>query len=347
MGYGVTTSFKAGGQLHTVKTAVRQISVAPGTVLKGMWNERVYRIERLLGRGANGVVYLVTMLAMEENRERSSGSFALKMGVDAVDFQSEINALRSLEHQRRTQDGRVGRHGARPFLVDIDDADVSGQRIPFYVMRYVPGVSLKAYIYKNGADWYGLVGGKLLARLNKVHQHGWVFGDLKAENVLVNDDGTVELVDYGGLTAMGNSVKQFTELYDRGYWHAGSRSADCGYDLFSFAVLTIQILGEKELRERLKASLPQTRDVKDLQELVRNHPRLRPFESWLTRALKGAFASSEEAYRQWQELSHRLYRTSKKPHRPTPLWLKWFFGVSVFLLVISIALAAWGFDLRR
>ena len=52
------------------------------------------------------------------------------------------------------------------------------------------------------------------------------------ENVIVADYGHVELVDYGGVTAVGKSIRQFTEIYDRGYWNAGSRAADASMIYF-------------------------------------------------------------------------------------------------------------------
>ncbi|MEQ7054633.1 serine/threonine protein kinase [Paenibacillaceae sp. P-4] len=341
-GYGVTTSFKERRQLNRASQKSQKgdshHQLRAGMVLHGVWNHRAYRIERLLGSGANGVVYLVTLLsAPNDGRGGAIGPFALKISANAVDLQSEVNALGSLEKQRRTSSRISAHQDNRPFLVDVDDADMNGERISFYVMRYVPGESIKAYIRKKGPRWYGIVGSKLLAKLHNVHRHGWVFGDLKAENVIVGNGGEVELVDYGGLTSRGKSVKQFTEMYDRGYWHAGSRTADDGYDLFSFAILTIQVLGGKEFRERMKRALPQTREVKEVLELVHTHPVLRHYESWLVHALKGTFANSEEACRMWDELSRRLHRSGMRPYRPTPLWMKWFFAVSVILFAISIA----------
>ncbi|WP_374015889.1 serine/threonine protein kinase [Paenibacillus thiaminolyticus] len=339
----MTTSCNMENEQHHAQAAA--LRVEAGTVLQGVWNGRVYRIERRLGRGANGVVYLVTHLpSAAQTRGGRTAAYALKMGMNSVDFQSEINALRTWDKGRQAEAGRTGRHHARPFLVDNDDCDLHGKRIPFYVMRYVPGVSLRKFIYKHGPDWYGVVGGRLLEKLRQLHRQGLVFGDLKAENVLVNDNGEVELIDYGGLTSTGKSVKQFTELYDRGYWHAGSRTADFRYDLFSFAVMTVQMMAERELRERIKATLPQTRDIKDLIDIARNHPRMRPYEPWLAPALRGEFASPEEASRMWHEQTRKLHRSGKPLNRPTPLWLKWFFAVSVLLLAVSIAFWAWGFD---
>ena len=78
---------------------------------------------------------------------------------------------------------------------------------------------------------------------------------------LVADYGRPELVDYGGATAFGKGVRQFTEIYDRGYWNAGSRTADAGYDLFSFAVLCIQLHEGRRLAQLSAGLLPQIADA--------------------------------------------------------------------------------------
>ena len=225
----MTTSFK--------------FELRPGSVVTGKWRQGRYRVERLLGEGANGKVYLV-----QNEREW----LAMKIGVDAVDLQSEINVLKSMAKQQAQSAGR------ERFLYDVDDLlGPDGKEYPFYTMRYIRGTTLTGYLQEHGLEWFPLVGLNLLGKLSKLHAAGWVFGDLKMENVLVADYGHVELVDFGGATSIGKSIRQFTEIYDRGYWNSGSRSADPRYDLFSFGVLCIQIHEPKRLHQLTKELIPQ------------------------------------------------------------------------------------------
>ena len=62
-------------------------NLTTGTMVKGKWNQSLYRIERSLGEGENGKVYLV---------KRGSAFFAMKLGFDPVDHQSEVNVLKQL-----------------------------------------------------------------------------------------------------------------------------------------------------------------------------------------------------------------------------------------------------------
>ena len=325
----MTTSFNQ-GQVH--------IELGAGTIIHGVWNKSKYRVERLLGRGANGVVYYVVRMNSRTAPAKGTAlqGFALKIGAEAVDFQSEINALTSLESARHHTKLKGERQSARPFLVEVDDVEIGGKRHPFYVMRYVEGVTLSTYLRRHGNQWFGLIGSKLLYRLAELHAAGWIFSDLKAENVLVSPDGEVELVDYGGLTRDGGSIRQFTELYDRGYWNGGLRSADIGYDLFSFAVLAVHLYQKDALKRSVQGSLPQTRQREDLMEIIRDCPALRPYQQWLQHAIYGRFHSTEEAWKEWKQISGSVYRRTGLPNHPTPRWLKLSFTGSVMLIVVIL-----------
>ncbi|WP_424768638.1 protein kinase domain-containing protein [Paenibacillus sp. sgz302251] len=298
----MTTSFK--------------IDLRRGMVVTGKWKYGRYKVERLLGAGANGKVYLV---------QRDRSWFALKVGADAIDLQSEINVLQSL--------AQLKQKGQQPFLYDVDDLyGPDGREYPFYTMRYVLGKTLAEYLKQQGAEWFPLVGLNLLGKLAKLHQAGWVFGDLKVENVLVADYGHVELVDYGGVTANGKSIRQFTEIYDRGYWNSGSRSADASYDLFSFGVLCIQLHEARKLHQLAKELFPQNRSADELMQLVDASPALKPVAGWLRKAFEGQFADAGDAAAAWRLLMHR-----RDTHRPSsnPGWLKGLVAGSAILLATS------------
>ncbi|WP_425355027.1 serine/threonine protein kinase [Paenibacillus shirakamiensis] len=306
-------------------TTLYKPSFPEGTLVIGRWNGRQYVIQKKLGQGANGVVYLVQQVS-------SRRQYALKMGFDTFDLQSEINVLKALQRQRHKHDA-----GERDlsYLVEVDDYTQQDREIPFYVMRYVKGEPLSAFLNRRGVQWLDLAGLNLLDQLVRLHKAGWVFGDLKPDNILVSSYGEVELIDYGGVSPIGRSVKQFTEWYDRGFWNAGTRVAEPSYDWFSFSVVCIHMLAESELK-KAALQLPQMRSLADLNQIVDQAPRLRPYAKWLKRALNIGFSDTEEACRTWRLL---LSRSSvRRPVRSTPGWLKGAFALSVFLLVCAIYL---------
>ncbi|WP_342553613.1 protein kinase [Paenibacillus sp. FSL R7-0652] len=305
-------------------TTLSDASFPPGTVITGKWNRSRYTIRKLLGRGANGVVFLV-------QRGENGKQYALKMGFDPIDLQSEINVLKSFQLQRNHE--ALRQSGIPSYLKDVDDYAVRGRDIPFYVMRYVQGEALHHFIRRQGTDWTLLVGLRLLQKLAQLHQAGWVFGDLKPQNVLVSDYGHVELIDYGGVTSIGRSVKQFTEWYDRGYWNAGSRTADASYDVFAFALLLIHILEGDALKSLAADGLPQLRNVSQLVRLAERSERMEPFRHWITRALQSQFKDADAAAKAWKELMARPVPMRRRSRRRTPRWLKNAFALSVILLI--------------
>lgn len=291
-----------------------------GTVLQGKWNGNCYELQKLLGQGSNGQVYL----AVQNGRQQC----AIKLGCEAADLQAEVNRLISL-------DAALSNRPA--FLLDVDDARIEGREAPFYMMRYVAGQSVYLFLQRYGEQWLSVIGCQLLDRLSELHRAGWIFGDIKSENVLVAQYGRVELVDYGGMSEIGRSVRQFTEIYDRGYWSAGGRSADPGYDLFSVAVLWLHVLDSRRLRKLTNTLLPQNRHPDELLKLVYSHPLLQNVAEWMEKALTGRFSDTEEACRLWRQQFGRG-RGVKRYGGKVPAWMTGMLTTSVALSLLLIYL---------
>jgi serine/threonine protein kinase len=266
---------------------------AAGSLLTGKWKGRSYRVLGKLGEGANGVVYLV---ACDGRR------YALKIGLDAADVQSEVNALTAIT---------AGQGPLAGFLIDTDDFVSRGETYSFYVMKYVEGQQSAAFLNQKGPEWLSVIGLKLLAQLTHLHAQGWVFGDLKTENVLVSAYGDAHLVDFGGLSPIGRSVKQFTEIYDRSYWNAGTRTADPGYDLFAFGVLCVRLLAPDSECFRLGV-LPQNRSPELLVRCAEAAPVCRPYLICLRRLLTGGYSSSRQAHDDWKAAIYSRYTRPSK-----------------------------------
>src|SRR5699024_9473064 len=104
----------------------------------------------------------------------------------------EVNVLKALQ---KVQGSRLG-----PYLLDVDDWKApSGNTYAFYVMEYLQGESMASFIQRNGKEWIGVLMLQLLKDLEQLHESGWVFGDLKAENLLVQ----IPLQEYVGLMLEG------------------------------------------------------------------------------------------------------------------------------------------------
>lgn len=287
----------------------------PGLEIQGKWNGHSYVVERLLGAGSNGIVALV---------RRGTARFALKAGHETVDHQSEINSLLAIS---------LTDTSFKNFLVDADDMTIKGKNISFYVMRYIEGMTISDFLHKRGQDWIYVIGSNLLRKLTEVHKSGYVFGDLKIENMIVSKYGDVDLIDFGGVTPKGRSIKQLTEVYDRGFWNMGERVAEESYDLFSFAILLLKSLDQRKRFTVFSQMLPQNRELDQLTAMIRENQVAAQLAPFLHKALNGEFKTSQEAYQYWKKLV-----SGKKMAQPTLKmpWLKICFAASIFIFGATI-----------
>ena len=287
-----------------------------GSQIIGKWDRQRYTITRLLGKGAVGAVYLV---------KRDDGHLiALKISDQIASISSEINVLKKLTKVQGTSPG--------PSLFDVDDwISPTGENYPFYTMEYVKGERLDQFIQRRGMDWISLLFAQLLSELAKLHQAGFVLGDLKLENLIVTSDPIrLRFIDVGGVTLFGRSVKEYTEFYDRGYWQCGDRKAEPKYDLFSLAMVAIHCTYPKQFN---KTDQPK----QQLLAKLRQAKSLNRYQLFLERALLGRYKGCLEMKRDLEK--HYLSRMSKNQkvilpsdHDQQTSWLE----ISIFSIISLI-----------
>ncbi|MBW8351511.1 protein kinase family protein [Bacillus sp. IITD106] len=248
-----------------------QCNYSTATVIIGKWHRHHYEIVKKLGSGANGVVYLA------KNR---NGYSAVKMSVDSVTITTEVNVLKALE---KVQGSALG-----PSLYDVDDWENGKRRIHFYAMEYIQGQELLSFIKEKGLSWSGVMIVQLLDVLEGLHEKGWIFGDLKPENLIVEGPTPrIRCIDVGGTTMKGRAIKEFTEFFDRGYWGMGSRKAEPSYDLFSTAMMMINLYYPKRFVKKGDS-------IKQLAAMIQGNKELIKFETVLMKALLGKYDSAKE-----------------------------------------------------
>ncbi|MFJ5763373.1 protein kinase family protein [Neobacillus sp. NPDC093182] len=251
---------------HSLKSRCK---VAPGTVITGKWHSNKYTVLKELGYGANGIVYLAKF---------KNSQVALKMSDNGMSITSEVNVLRSFA---KVQGSALG-----PSLLDVDDWNSNTGQISFYTMEYIQGPDLLTFIQNKGKSWTTVLFLQLLNDLNKLHENGWVFGDLKPENLIVTGPTPkIRCIDVGGTTIQGRAIKEFTEFYDRGYWGLGTRKADPAYDLFAVAMIMVNTVYPKRFN-KTTGGLPQ------LREAIRRQKDLHPFEKVIVKALQGHYTNA-------------------------------------------------------
>jgi serine/threonine protein kinase, bacterial len=277
-----------------------QINLASGTVITGKWNKNQYKIKSLLGNGANGTVYLAS---------GKDGDVALKMSKDSTNITNEVNVLKKIT---QVQDSFLG-----PSFIDVDDYlnPYTRETYYFYVMEYVNGISLPKFIDRNGLEWSSIFIIQLLTLLDKLHSKGYIFGDLKTDNLLVTKEpNKIQWIDFGGVTQIGRAVKEFTEFFDRGYWGLGTRKAEVSYDLFSVTMIFINLHCKKQF-------LKNGQGIKQIEQMIHQTPSLSPYKEFLMKGLKGEYISAngmKQALLMYEQKINITKKRKQKKIQPTP-----------------------------
>ena len=166
----------------------------------GLTNQRIghYKIERLLGIGGMGEVYL----AFDERLERKVALKILPAALTANDervkrFRLEAKAISSLNH---------------PGIVTIFDVD-NFEGINYIATEFVEGKTLRE-----------LMGGKFKIRnvvlnsiqicdaLSAAHSAGIIHRDIKPENIMIRSDGYAKILDFGLAKLVHTSQKAGLDL---------------------------------------------------------------------------------------------------------------------------------------
>ena len=148
-----------------------------------------YRIERLLGSGSMGHVYL----AHDSDLDRP---VAIKTLRD-VELDEET---RSVFLSRFQNEARAAARLQHPNIVQIFDVGDDPNHGPYLVFEYVPGPTLKQQLRKNGPlpkEQLLGVTQQIADALATAHMAGVIHRDLKPENLLITDNGQLKLADFG------------------------------------------------------------------------------------------------------------------------------------------------------
>src|SRR5205823_5326360 len=150
-------------------------------------------------------------------------------------FERETSILKQLQHPNIVRLYATGRH----------------KGTPFFAMEFVEGEPLEDWFRRRGRlPWEEVIqlGQQLCAALQYAHEQGIVHRDLKPSNIMIQEEGTLKLTDFGiakdlddsGLTATFCTVG--TASYMSPEQCRGARTLGPKSDLYSLGVMLYQLL---------------------------------------------------------------------------------------------------------
>ncbi len=193
-----------------------------------------YKINRKLGQGGMGVVYLAEDTRLKRN-------VAIKFLPDhiAADpeqrkrFETEAQAAASLNHPNITT------------IHAIEDYDEH----MFIAMEYIDGIELKDKIRVGSIPLKEAAGiaVQIAEGLNAAHKKGIIHRDIKSQNIMLTADGIVKIMDFGLAKIPGSThiTKSGSTMGTAAYMspeQAQGQDADERSDIFSYGIVFYEML---------------------------------------------------------------------------------------------------------
>ena len=194
-----------------------------------------YEIHELLGVGGMAYVYKAydniekRWVAIKILKEELAGNSDFLRR-----FRNESKAIAVLSH---------------PNIVKVYDVSF-GDRIQYIVMEYIDGITLKQYIEQQGEiKWrealYFTV--QILHALQHAHEKGIIHRDIKPQNIMLLEDGTIKVTDFGIARFSQAETQTMTDKAIGSVHYIAPEQARGGYindkaDIYSVGVMLYEML---------------------------------------------------------------------------------------------------------
>ncbi|HLM60695.1 MAG TPA: protein kinase, partial [Pyrinomonadaceae bacterium] len=225
-----------------------------------------YKLQKLLGRGGMGAVYLA-----EDTRLGRLSAVKVLPSALAQDKQSL---------SRFRQEARTASKLSHPNIAHIYEFGETNGRL-FLAMEYVEGRTLRQLIKENSIPFSDALSitKQIALALISTHEHGIIHRDIKPENIIVKNDGLVKVLDFG-LAKLNESKApaEGDEIPSQMFTHSGMILGTVGYmspeqirgkeldastDLWSLGAVLFEMLTGKRPFQGETASDVQAAILKD------------------------------------------------------------------------------------
>ncbi len=223
-----------------------------------------YRVERQLGQGGFGAVYLA--LDEELNRRVAIKVPKRLSASQLAEYREEAQKLAKLEH---------------PGVVPIHDIGHTDAFPVFLVTKYIEGGTLSEWAQRAGPDFLTVsrVIAEVAEALHATHLKGIFHRDIKPANILVDANGKPYLADFGLALTEGHGLDAAPEILGTPAYMSPEQAAGEGHrvdgqtDIFSLGIVLYELLaGVRPFRASEKLS-PRERTSQLLEFVKTFDPR--------------------------------------------------------------------------
>jgi eukaryotic-like serine/threonine-protein kinase len=285
-----------------------------------------YKLLEVIGDGGMAIVYRAKDLILDRDVAVKVLRSEFNKDEDFIRrFKREAESATSLDH---------------PNIVSIYDVG-EDEEIYFIVMEYVQGKTLKQYIKEHGkisVEESLHIMKQIVSGMAVAHDHGIIHRDIKPHNILITENGTAKLTDFGiALAITSATITHTNSILGSVHYFSPEQArggiANAKSDIYSFgAVLYEMVTGRvpfvgdspvsvalKHLQEnvieprRLNPEIPQSVENIILKSLAKNPLRRYDNAQELLRDMNTALDPDRMYEQKWNEDSDEDEKTKYMP----------------------------------
>ncbi|MBS1797132.1 MAG: protein kinase [Acidobacteria bacterium] len=265
-----------------------------------------YLILERIGSGGMGAVYLAERVNSDFNQKVALKIIKRGMDSDAIlkRFARERKILSTLKH---------------PNIAQLLDGGISSEGLPFFVMKYIEGLSLNRFCGENdlGLEKRLEIFRQICAAVEHAHKNLVIHRDLKPSNILVTADGVPKLLDFGIAKLLSDDgdesaqtvthTRAFTPEYASPE-QILDKTITTATDVYSLGVILYEMLSGKRPFETTGKS------YEEIIKSVRETEPLRPSSVVLRQSPAGPGATSENKEQRTREEGRQTNPRARIPN---------------------------------